>query len=675
MEWLKRPLRIADFSLVNLQEVEGGEFQIQRSLDKKAGMGFNVEHFFPHKRGVAVAHGAIEPDWEILSQYLEAAHRRGIRLFLYYNVHWYSLEMAEKHPDWFQYDFQGKLIDNVYGKGVMSCVNTGWRGYTYEYIRRFARFGVDGIFLDGPCFHPEGCYCKSCRERFRRRYGKELPRKGDLANPDHRLLVEFQEDSMAEYMKEAYRACKEENPDVAIYLNGEPLRPSWVSGRNNRKLELYQDLVGAEGGFIYGKLIETPIFKPGMTAKGLEAQAPEKPRVIFVAAKHCPWNKNPLTGPELKLLCAQTLANGANYWIGYTFPDPGLEESIKEINGWVAGNEEYFCGTKNAAEVGLFWSYETANTYGGEVPQSDFTGKTIRVKRDYMKSFQGAYEILQRSHIPFKVVDKLKSIGNLKLLLLPNCACLGPDEVDFLEDYVREGGKLMVSFETSLYFEGGRREDFALGDLLGVHFCGIEEYGAFENYFQMGEEFFPAYTYVMKVEPKSAEVLGYVSENSRGCYQPIIMSKFPALCRNALGKGKVYYFCGNFFQTYLDYKFTKYLSLFQRILDSEVERKIILENAPESIEVTLRRKEDALLIHLINFSSGLKRPMEDVIPVGSIVLKLPGIRPTSVTCLLGEVPPRWEMRGELLEITLPRLHEYEVIVVKEVGPCPKIYAQ
>ena len=664
MDWLKRPLRIADFSLVNLQEVQSGEFQIEKSLDKKASLGFNAEHFFPQQTGIVVAHGSIEPAWEILPQYLEVARRRGIRLFVYYNVHWYSLEMAEEHPDWFQYDFQGKLIDKVYGKGVMSCVNTSWREYTYEHIRRFARLGVDGIFLDGPAFQPEGCYCEVCQTKFQERYGKELPRKGELANPDHQLLVEFQEDSMAEYMKDAYQACKEANPEVAIYLNGEPLRPSWASGRNNRKLEPYQDLVGAEGGFIYGKLIETPIFKPGMTAKGLEAQAPNKPRVIFIAHKHSPWNRNPLPPAELKIECAQTLANGANYWIGYTFPDATADKTIKEINDWVAQNEEYFSETQNASEVGLFWSYQTANTYGGEIPQSDFTGETIKVKRDYMKSFQGAYEMLQRAHIPFKVVDAFEDIDGLKILVLPNCACLTSEEGALLEKYVENDGKLIVSFETSLYSQVNRLDDFGLSKLLGIHYRGIEEYGTFENYFQIGEQFFPACTYVMKVEPETAEVMGYVSENTKGSYQPIIMSSFPAVCKNKFGAGKVYYFCGNFFQSYFDYKFPKYLSLFQKIFDSEVERQIILENTPESVEVTLRKKGDTLLIHLINFSSGLKRPIEDLIPVEGIVLKLPGVKPTSVTCLLGQTSPKWQRKDGFVEITVPRLHEYEVIAVK-----------
>ena len=376
-------------------------------------------------------------------------------------------------------------------------------------------------------------------------------------------------------------------------------------------MEPYQDLVGAEGGFIYGKLIEAPIFKPGMTA-----------------------------------------------------PDPGLEETIREINGWVSKNENCFSGTRNALKVGLFWSQETANTYGGEVPESDFTGKTITVERDYMKSFQGAYEMLQRSHIPFKIVDDMAQIDELELLILPNCACLSSEEVTHLERYMRAGGRLICSFETSLYSGTTRRADFLLiSELLGIRYRGIENYEAYENYFQIGEEFFPAYTYVLKVEPTTAETLGFLYENTKGSYQPLRKSPFPALCRNDFDNGKIYYFAGNFFQTYYDYKFPKHLQLFERIFDSLIQREIILENTPRSVEVSLREKGDRLFVHLINFSCELKRPIESVIPLQDIVVKIPEIRAAKVRPLIEKNQISWQVEDGFLKVTLPLLKEYEILEI------------
>jgi len=91
---------------------------------------------------------------------------------------------------------------------------------------------------------------------------------------------------------------------------------------------------------------------------------------------------------------------------------------------------------------------------------------------------------------------------------------------------------------------------------------------------------------------------------------------------------------------------------------------LISKNTPESVELTLRKDGDVLLIHLINFSSGFKRPIECLIPVEGIVFKLSGVKPSSVTCLLGQASPESQRKDGFVGITVPRLQGYEVILVR-----------
>ena len=465
--WVRRtPLKIIDAILIDRENFSKGLFTPEKSLGWKTGLGFNSEHFSLAVKGS----DPLDVMKSILPEYLEEAHSREFKVFVYINVHWHDVSDLEKHRDWFQVDYSGKVIDDVYGKGLMPCVNSpGWREYSYNIIKGIAELGPDGIFLDGPVFHWRGCYCSYCRKLFKEKYGIELPRKGDLNNPDHLKLVEFQRESMVNYMKGAFEVVKSVDPEIAIYLNGEPARPSWATGRDNVRLSKYQDLVGAEGGFEYYNLFETPVFKPGMTAKLLEAQAPDKPRVIFIAAKHSPWNKEVLTPAELANRCAQTIANGAYYWIGYTY-DGRLDSIIKKINSWVDKCGEYLVGTHDVSDVAVYWSQATGDIYGGEVPVSDFTGETKKVKRDYLKSIYGAYELLVRSRIPFKFVISPSQLNGIRLLVLPNVAFLSKEEAEGIRDFVKKGGVLFATYETSLYDIGGKRDDFLLGDLLGVKY-------------------------------------------------------------------------------------------------------------------------------------------------------------------------------------------------------------
>jgi len=659
-------LRIVDMIRYDFYEREKGKYSFSKSIEKKVEMGFNAEHFaYIRRKFGGQSLDEYKDTVKVLKEYLRYASEKGLRVIVYFNVHWYNLDVAKVHPEWFQVDFNGKIIDNVYGNGVMSCVNTPWRDYSLKAIREIAKEGPYGIFLDGPAFRPNGCYCKYCRKMFEEKYGINMPIKGDLRNPYHRFLIEFQEDSMAKYLRDAYKACKDANPNVLIYFNGEPLRPNWASGRNNRKLEPYQDLVGAEGGFIYQNLMETPIYKPGMTAKFLEMVAPNKPRIIFNASKHCPWNRIHLTPAEIKILCAETLANGAYYWLSHAVENREAEKTFREINSWIIGREDFFKNTVNYSNIGLYWSYSTANIYGGVVPESDFTGKTIRFERDYMNSFLGAYELLVRTFNQFKIVDYASNIGDLDLLILPNCAVLSKDELNKIREFVRNGGVLISSFETSLYDEiGNRLKNFFLKDVFGVDFLGIEDYGLNENYIKLNEDYYlQAYRYVVKVNVTSGEKLALISENSGGYYQKIVFKGFPAIVGNKYGKGYSIYFAGDFFRKYYRYKFPRYISYFEKIVKKHVRQIISVENAPRSLEIVLRRRDNTLFIHLINYTSELKRPIENIVPIHNVVLNLNISSIKNVETLSGQ-KIEYSVGGNCLKILLPKIEVYEVVRVE-----------
>ena len=62
---------------------------------------------------------------------------------------------------------------NGFIPGWTLCVNTPYRDWYAGQVREVASLGVDGIFVDGP-FFPEGtCYCKYCRESYKKDTGKD----------------------------------------------------------------------------------------------------------------------------------------------------------------------------------------------------------------------------------------------------------------------------------------------------------------------------------------------------------------------------------------------------------------------------------------------------------------------------------------------------------------------
>jgi len=46
-----------------------------------------------------------------LGNYLPLAHKNGIKVIVYFNVHWYSKEFGREHSDWMQIKEDGKPLD------------------------------------------------------------------------------------------------------------------------------------------------------------------------------------------------------------------------------------------------------------------------------------------------------------------------------------------------------------------------------------------------------------------------------------------------------------------------------------------------------------------------------------------------------------------------------------
>jgi hypothetical protein len=129
-----------------------------------------------------------KPQVDRLGAYLPEAHRRGLRVIVYLNVHWYSMGFAAKHPDWVQIKEDGQPLSGVYKTGTSFCVNSAYREWVFQIVRDLCAYDIDGIFYDGPIFFANTCYCSACRDKYRARYGADLPPKSERRGP--RLAVD-----------------------------------------------------------------------------------------------------------------------------------------------------------------------------------------------------------------------------------------------------------------------------------------------------------------------------------------------------------------------------------------------------------------------------------------------------------------------------------------------------
>lgn len=691
--WNNEPLRIVeivdcfDFGLITTKE--------QAKIAEK--LGANAQHF--HCMNMSAYENdtsglnekcmyfetdvAKTKNPDRLKEYLPLAHKNGIRVIVYFNVHWYSTNFGKEHPDWLQIREDGTAIDNVYGTSTSFCINSPYREWVFQMLRDLCKYQIDGIFYDGPIFFANTCYCNSCKEMFRQRYKKDLPKKSDTSHPDWKDLIEFQADTMSEFDAESNRIIKGINPEILLYMNDNSTWPYWPTGRDNRRIVKNTDILGAEGGFLYGDLNKTTIYKPGISAKLLVSQAEGKPSIVFLKPAHGPWSiAYFLAEIETRFLMAETLSGGANCWVAFFTDSLKAKELsvIKEYNSMMKKYPEPFFNTESCAKVALLWHNLGVNFYSGSsVPLTDFT-QEIKPQKigDMFSEFHGLYEGLARSQVPFDVIDEqnLKNLCRYDLLVMPNIATLSEKDAETIKEFVRNGGNLFATFESSLYDEYGKvKNNFQLNELFGVDYDG-------EIYGPLGWDFIapvqkeksallkdatrallPSPEFGIKVKPTTAKTLIYFCGKLKGRYEHLpVPSKLPFMTVNKFGKGTVVYIAGTFGINIDEYHIPEYIKILGNSANTLSSKLVEVPDSP-SVEVNVRKKNNSVHIHLINHLYGPKRPFTYLHELENVKINVHGIKPKSAHAIHIDKKIRIKKEGRAYSLTLPSLYDYEVIIV------------
>lgn len=677
MKWWNKPLRISavqcnygEDSLAVLKDhVKGGNFNTEQLLHliAEGHMGFYEEE----------KHGAL------LDRYLVESRKNAIREIVYLNVHCIARRLRDENPSWLQLDRERKPI-RAYDVHYLTCVNNEWFRYYEKNLRLLCAHDIDGIFLDGPVFSPEGCYCPSCAEKFAQRYGKSI----DSAS--YNELLEFKVDSVTEFIRKTNRIVKNINPDILLYLNNSALRAD-VTGSNTRKVEPYVDMLGAEGGFVWVDR-ELSLWHAGSMAKYLETQAKGKPTVIFFAGDSKPYSYYMHTAAETKILYAQSIANGANIWYGIHAPVEVMDcpggRAARECNRLFAENEKYYRRTRPISKVALMWSMDSANYYSSSVERSDFTLSrsvgNVEKRGDHYRSFMGFYESLSRSHIQFDVVDEISaqdgSISRYELLILPTCGCMSRATAESIRRFVAAGGRLISSFDTG-FFDGmgNQAESPMLADVMGIRAVGgIVKYPSAGTGYQRVQDaewlgrglsatLLPSAEYAVKCTPEpGVKVLASHLAPMASRYVRLPDKTFPGILLNTYGKGRSLYFGGTIGESYNKINNPD----FHRLIENAVNgfsAPLVTTDAPQSVDIVLRKQpeESRRLLHVINMTGEMTRPIEKVIPLHDIHISMRISEPVKrVTDVFAGQDIPFRLEESALELKVSLLEDYKLFAIE-----------
>ena len=652
---------------------EGGEDNTLAVADLWKEYGYNAEQLFHLHSELYSAVFDKEKHSAILGKYLRKTRENGIDVILYMNCHILLNSQAEKFSEWAKVDRDGNYI-HLYETYKACCVNTSWTDYFIGAIRNLQEFDLAGIFLDGPVQVP--CFCSSCQAKFKKEHDHSL------MDASEDQIKEFALENMIEFIEKVYKHTKEINPQWLQY-NNVGLLHSGSSVRQMKRVLDCNDLVGTEGGFQFGgkpRLVN--IWRCGINAKAVDSAAGDKPKVIFIAGDQKPWSWYAHTPAETKLVYASTLANGCSAWYGVHFRTELLDSpagaAAKEMVQFDKRNAALYENTKSVADVAIFFSFDTSKRYAATGEHTDLYASGDQKNKisigNYTKSIHGAYDILFQSTIPADIVTEfsLDKLDDYSVLVVPTGACMSREVAEAITRYVENGGVLISDSETSLYdADFSKRDNFLLSDLLGVSYKGWTKYNN-HDYFALedaslldGEniQYIPAPVVAVDVEvDKNAEVAARLFAPLAGRYAGAPASpERPLIIKNSVGKGVSYYFAGTFFELFDDYGISHYRKIINTIVKKHTSPDFELINAPASVEFTVREVRDSgnILIHLVNYSGPMSRPIEKVIPLSGIVLKISGRYSKAKSLTSGNT-----LQIADGKIGLEELNEFEVILLE-----------
>jgi hypothetical protein len=95
--------------------------------------------------------------------------------------------------------------------------------------------------------------------------------------------------------------------------------------------------------------------------------------------------------------------------------------------------------------------------------------------------------VLLDNHVQYRIVldDFLtpETLATTRVLLIPNAACMAESTMDVIRGFVRAGGQVLATYETSMYTPSGmNRGDFGLSDVFGCTFTGVRQDASFCGY-------------------------------------------------------------------------------------------------------------------------------------------------------------------------------------------------
>ena len=494
----------------NLDEVIHDGTNVICGGTNAAGIGFAGGPFILGKDGevIDVMTGKVVPEKTITDMRgrVNSAHAKGAKVVGEVIRFWVTPRIQAEHPDWMEINSPGvrpPLADPQKNIRVTACWNSPFGDlFIQSQVALVKRLDWDGYNLDGfGCW--THCFCPYCTAAYRKDTGKDIPRTGDVNNPEFRRYFKWRLNRFTYFAARWTAALKAVKPDfvTAPWSTGPGRWWHWTAAPM------------AEGSDAMHRVLDAPCVElfwdfppdqgsnllPAFTCRYYRGLTGDRP--AWMLPYLCVQGQFNMQAPraECDLREMTVITNGCLASQGFWQQNEGA--SLKHFNQMLEDREPFTRGAKSLKWAAMFVGESSRLLYGlpglrTEVPLGAWIGSGVdtpdigklaagqRRMPAHMESAVGVFRAMMEDHLPLDIiiepdVENLETLKQYKVLILPNAACLSAKANDNIRAFVKAGGGLVAMHQSSICNEfGDHQKDFGLSDVFGAHFKATEDYSA-----------------------------------------------------------------------------------------------------------------------------------------------------------------------------------------------------
>jgi hypothetical protein len=395
------------------------------------------------------------------------------------------------------------------------CINNPEFQDAYlDYLRRYQReTDTDAYQLDEiQWLSREYCGCRHCREKYRRDTGRDCPPTHDAAfweggpgREDYRHWMRWRCRALADFQGRIRAELQSVRPDVRMFTYTTSLQSDpavFARGSSIEDKVVAHDTIGTEVNST--PFAAYPYIYATLKSRLALGEAYGKPIVSL-------QNVTPLTA---YFVWAFGRACRASLWYHLMEIQDGPPQ--ERLLKWPCQMDDSL--SRSAADIAVFLSSST---------------RDLNAERDYFcQEFEGWLQALSLTHNDARVLLESQlsrdttQLPSLQLIVLPNVTAISSGHAAILLDYVKRGGRLLLTYDAGTLDESGLLSSSPL-----LAHAGVKPLGPVEG--KIGLSLGAPGEYELPLRRVEAEPGTRVLATASG--------NLPLLTRRAVGQGQVLY--------------------------------------------------------------------------------------------------------------------------------------